>query len=495
MSATRRIFSGSAAAWSRIVVTLFGQVLLVPVLLSHWSLEQYGCWLIIQSVTGMSTVLSFGHQNFIGFEFLKCGAEKTHQLALIFYSSIPYAIIIGLIELIIVLMLIYLGLLNTIFDPYHSLSAVVLNEATTALVIQSIVWLMVSCIGGLAGRLLAPLGHYPKNAWWGVCGTIITLSASVTAVLLGAGLLMTVIAVAIATVLYNIPLYFDFWNILKINKLHPVRPDMILGFNNVKKSFAVAANTFLDLLRQQGLRVFISALVGIKEMAAFSTLRTASNVALQELMRFLRNQDQDRTDATLAFVWFCTVILLAPSLVILQFIMPDIFSIWTRGKIEYDPLVFGLFSMSIIIFAVGQPAAAVLQGNNLLKEQLFITTLTAIISILGVIFFAPKIGIRGAAFVLVIAESVGTFFLVKFASRWLSRNGMNWPWGLFKLTSVAAFLSISILLVISTYKSVNGLFLAASIGIGLAQAWLFIRAMPNLAISKIKNMASKLYSQ
>ena len=473
MTATKRIFSGSVAAWSKIAVTLIGQVALVPIFLSHWTLDQYGCWLIIQSVTGLSTILSFGHQNFIGFEFLKCGVQNKQRLSLIFYSAIPYALILGLIELSIIILLVYFGFLNSIFDPTNKLDTSLIKEATSALIIQSIIWLLISCIGGLAGRLLAPLGYYPRNAWWGVWGAIITLLASIIALLLGEGILMTTVAIAMANLFYNIPLYFDFWNILTKNNIYPVKPDWSLGFRNIKKSFAVAINTFLELLRQQGLRIFLSALVGIKEMTAFSTMRTASNIVMQgigtitnpilpELMRFLKSNDQDRTDATLAFVWFTTVILLAPTLVVLQYIMPDIFSMWTRGKVEYDPTVFGLFSVALIIYAIGQPAVAVLQGNNLLKEQLFISVLTTLIVIFGVIYFTPKLGVQGAAKVLVLAEGISCLFLVYFATRWLRKNKMLWSWKMFSLTLITALIAVVLIYVKANYQTINNIYLSAS---------------------------------
>jgi O-antigen/teichoic acid export membrane protein len=499
MSVVKRVLSGSAAAWSKIIVTLFGQLALVPIFLSHWTVEQYGCWLILQSITGLSTVLSFGHQNFVGFEFLKCGKDKTDQLALIFYSSIPYGIFIGIIELLIVLGVIYFGGIVAIFDPEHKLSQELIHETTYASIVQSATWLLISSVGGLAGRLLAPIGHYPRNAWWGVLGAFISMIASVLAVFWGAGILLTTVAVAVVTILYNIPLYYDFWKIFKINGLHPVKPDWKLGFNNAVRSFAIAINTFLDILRQQGLRVFLSSLVGVKEMTAFSTMRTASNVTLQgvgtivnpilpELMRFLKNRDQERGDATLAFVWFFTVILLAPVLVILQGIMPDLFALWTRSKIEYDPLVFGLFSIVLIIYAVSQPASAILQGNNQLKQQLFITILVSLISVLGVIFVSPILGIRGAAIVLVISEFFGCFALIIFANNWLKKNYMHWPWSLFLLTLISAFLDIFWILLLINQSIFNDKIIIFSIISNIIIAVFFIRKMPTIAILRLKNL-------
>ena len=498
MTTTRRIISGSAAAWTRIVITLFGQIALIPIYLSYWSLEQYGCWLVIQSISGLTTVLSFGHQSFVGHELLKCGSNDRKKLALIFYSSLPYAIIIGLFELCIVLGLVYFGASNIILDQNSSLSIDLLTEANAALVIQSIVWLLVSSIGGLGGRLLSPLGYYPRNAWWGVLGSVLTMFVSVTSVVMGAGLIILVYAISFVTILLNLFLYFDFWKIFIANNMYPVKPDWILGFKNSFGSIGIALITFLDLMQQQGLRIFISALVGIKEMAAFSTMRTASNVGRQgigtitvpilpELMRFLGVKDQQRTDSTLAFMWFFVVILMAPMLLSLQFIMPDIFTIWTRGKITYDPIVFGLFSISLIIYGVGQPAIAILQGNNLIKEQIFTTALTTFLVIVGILLLAPTFGIRSAALILATVEFINLYFLVKFTKKWLIKNNMHWPAKIFKITFTSAVINSIGVFVVST-GLLSGIYAFLSIiFLNIFLVKIYFKEIPALAFYKLNN--------
>ena len=50
--------SARAASWARILLTVFSQVLLVPVFLGHWSVEEYGCWLIVQTIVGLAQLLA-----------------------------------------------------------------------------------------------------------------------------------------------------------------------------------------------------------------------------------------------------------------------------------------------------------------------------------------------------------------------------------------------------------------------------------------------------
>jgi O-antigen/teichoic acid export membrane protein len=443
MSVLKRVLSGSAAAWVKILVTVITQIALVPVFLTHWSVEQYGCWLIIQAVSGFSTTFSLGHQEYIGYEFLKFG-KNTQSLSEIFYSAIPFAILISLIELSIVLIIIILGLGDHLFDPKHTLNNELVREALFALVIYSVAWLISTSVSGLAGRLLTTYGYFSRVAWWGVLMSILSALLSIILVTSGAGLLVTVASLSMLYFFVSIPIHLDLWFLCKQYKLYPQKPNWTLGLRNALKSTAVSLTVLLDFVRQQGIRVFLGTSVGVSEMTAFSTMRTLSNVSLQgigtvtgpvapELIAFLREKNQVKTDATFGFIWLLTVIMLAPVLVIIQWLIPEVFSIWTRGKVIYDPIVFGFFSMSLLVFALSRVPLMVLQGNNILRKQINITLIVGTITALGILLIAPKFGIRGAAFMLLIAEIIGCIYSLVYSVIWMKEYGLYWPWRLLNL--------------------------------------------------------------
>ena len=101
-------------------------------------------------------------------------------------------------------------------------------------------------------------------------------------------------------------------------------------------------------MRQQGVRLVLAPLAGPVALAAFSTMRTGANVALQglntivnpilpDLMRFLHDRDQPRSEAAFSTIWVVVVALMAPGVVILQLIMEPLFVFWTQGKIALIP--------------------------------------------------------------------------------------------------------------------------------------------------------------
>src|SRR5258708_4128113 len=375
MSSLTRFLSASAAAWVKILLTVLTQVLLVPVFLAHWSVEQYGCWLIIQTIVGLSSMLSASHHNFVGYEFLKVGDKQPEKMRLLFYSAFPYVMLIAVLELLVVAGLIYFGFIQTTLDPDLKLDSGLLHQTFWSLIIYSVSWLVSSSVGGLAGRAVAPYGYFPRMTWWGTILAVASAVVSGVAVALGADLLGTVICITIATFVVNVPIHLDMWRMLRRHDLHPVRPDWRLGGRHVGRSLAMALSAELDISRQQGVRIFLGAIIGVAEMTAFSTMRTMSNLSLQgigtitspimpEIMKFLRERDSERTNATVGFVWFFAVILLSPLMIAFQWIMPFVFHAWTRGKIAFNPVLFGLFSIALLVFSLARPPLSVLRSRS-----------------------------------------------------------------------------------------------------------------------------------
>jgi O-antigen/teichoic acid export membrane protein len=196
----------------------------------------------------------------------------------------------------------------------------------------------------------------------------------------------------------------------------------------------------------------LAPLAGVNALVAFSTMRTGANVALQglntitnpllpELLLFLNQKKQDKTEAAFAMVWTVLVVIMAPAIVVFQLIMPGLFALWTKGKVEFDPKVFALLSITILIYALAQPAMAIIRGNNVLNVQVRVSIITAVVVILGMFILVPRIGILGAAISLVIGEIVDTQLYKIAAKKWLLKNGLHWPIRTSRMAALAVFVS------------------------------------------------------
>lgn len=435
MSAIRRIFSGSVASWLRIGVTIVAQILLVPVYLRYWSPGTYGLWLALIALQGLGQLFSSSFQNYIGNEFLRLAHGDRAAMWSLFFRSLRTGVVIAFLELIVVILLMVTGVLQ------HFVSADAYSQTrdlTVAMVIHLVSWIVSGIIGGMCVRVLTATGYYSRMAWWSVGQGIVVAAVPAAAVAWGAGFLEAAAALGLAVILYNIPQGLDMWGLLK--KEHIPLKEWRTGWawGAAAKSQAITLRGLLEMLRQQGARLILAPLTGTADLAAFSTMRTGANVALQgvssitqpllpELMRFLHQRDQERSVASFATVWLVVAVVLAPGVILLQALAPYLYGWWTLGRLSFDPLLFALLSLGVIVYACAQPAMALVQGHNLMRPQLVIMTVAGGIAVGGMFLVVPRLGLVGAGAALLGAEVVSMWFYTRVAANWLRSSGMSWP--------------------------------------------------------------------
>jgi O-antigen/teichoic acid export membrane protein len=443
MGVARRILSGSLASWTRIGLTVLVQIGLVPLYLSHWTLAQYGCWLVVLAATAFVNVLSLAHHNVVGNRLLQMPRGDGAGLGRLLSAALPFSLGLGLLELLVLAGLATLGVLAALFTAPDALPPGLMNEALASLLLVSTaIWLGVST-SGLYGRLASALGHFARGAWWGVAVQAVSGLAPATAVLLGAGLWQTACALAGAHLAVNALYQVDLWRLARRHGVQLQAPDWGLGWHQLRASTLLGLSYACGLLRQQGLRVLVGGLLGVGAAVAFTTLRTASNLSLQgiatvtdpvfpEFMGFLRDRQQAAIVGTFAFLWLTLIFLLGPALVVLQAVAPPLFGLWTQDKLPFDAPVFACFSVALLLFATARPADAILLGQNHLRTQLALAAFAALATVLGVLALNGRAGLAGVAGVLVAVEGVLMALTVWRAAAWLREQGLAWPSALFR---------------------------------------------------------------
>jgi O-antigen/teichoic acid export membrane protein len=398
----------------------------------------YGIWLAIQALVSITVTLDFGHQEFMGYEFLRIGRENRVKLSLFIWSGVSVGLLISLLQILLLLAFLATGTLPKLLGKAGGMNSELLHDAGLVLVLQGIAWLLSISITGLLFRALAPFGYYPRMAWWNLGSAIVTAFVPITAVVLGAHLLLTGLVMASATVAFSIPVYIDLFRLLRREQIPFCRPSAKLGWKNFLRSLAISGKWLLENARQQGVRIVLAPLAGAAGLAAFSTMRTGANVALQglntvvnplmpELMRFLHQRDQARIESAFGTIWFILIAVLSPAMVMIQSIIEPLYLLWTRGRVLFNPLLFASLSLSVLIYAVAQPAIAIVKGNNLLKPQLLLSFVAAFIVVGGVYILVPSLGILGAGVALIAAEIVAAIGYQLVARRWLLQQSLLWP--------------------------------------------------------------------
>ena len=502
---THRIVSGSTAAWASILVSTAAQVGLVPIYLSHWDASYYCIWLAVLAVPGILVVVTSAYQEFVGYEFLKIGGRDLGSLSKLFWSTVPLSFALGFLELVFVGVLVVSGGISFLLGQTSTAHELVVEVELVVMLVVG-VWTIFGTIGTLLVYVLAPLGYYPQMAWWGVFSRATTTLAPTIAVIYGAGIQGAGITLVVVSILSNIFMLYYIQRILRAVGFGFQPPAFSVGVRALWTAQLLVLTKLFETGRAAGVRLVLLPLAGAVNLAAFATLRTVANVVIQglstvtgpllpELMRVLKDRDQPRTEAAFATIWVVLVVVLAPAMVVLQVVIEPLFSIWTRGQIVFDPALFGILSISVLVFAWSQPAIAIIKGNNLLKPQLAVSGIAAGIVLGGMLILVPLFGILGAGMALLAAELFAAYRFYIVAVDWFNMQGMIWPRHSARLAGYSVWIavfSISILVGLPDCNNIVVVLLAFVLfGINVFFYW---RSVPAFARQRLAALVGKRLS-
>lgn len=502
MSTANRLISGSAAQWATIGVNMLSQLILVPIYLTYWDVRTYGIWLAISGIMSVISMLDMGYQTFMAYEFLRIGSGNTRSLSKSLSSAAVIGFCIGTLQIVVLGGLFMFGALPFLLGETQSDSELFVASGI-ALLLQGFLWLAMNTLPGLMVRVLAVFGYFPKTAWWGFANAILTAVSPIIAVTMGGDLLDVALAQTGASFCYTLLLYFALVKWLKREQIQLVKPSTRLGVKNLILSLPLVGKSLLENVRQQGVRLLLAPLAGASGLATFSTLRTGANVALQglntithpllpDLMRYLHNRDQARSEAAFSTLWIVVVACMAPGVVIMQVVMEPFFAFWTKGKIPFDPMLFALLSLSVLVYAVVQPAMAVVIGNNLTKTQLGLAILAAVV-VLGLMGLAtPFMGIVGTAMALLIAEIAAAIGYTIYAERWLREADMKWPVKIFQQALVSVAIAVVALAVMVIIPEIKIGVMGVALMLFTWNIWVFWNLLPVITVENARNIFRRI---
>lgn len=481
------------ATWLRLGLMIVSQIVVTPVFLSYWSAEQYGIWLAIFAVMEILRIPGMAHQSYVSNELLRQVNLDDAKFTRILKSGIAVGFIYGILEFTAAFCFAFFIppslWSNSVPEPF-------LGEARIAFVVMAagsgILWNW----GALWGRAGNALGYYARGAWWGIVDIMIRIVAPLAVIPFGAGIATAALATAVPTLVLHSICIRD----LRRRVLPFIQPDVPaewrLGWMNFLRSLALSLRSLLDMTRTTGTRLILVPLAGIAELAAFATMRTGANAALQglgtitnpllpELMRFLNIRDQEKSETAFSTVWMALLLAMVPGVVMLQAVAPPLFALWTRGKIPFDPVLFGMLSLGVLVFATAQPASAIATGNNLVRQLFLISLLASLITVGGIVTLVPAWGLRGAGASLLLAEITAACAFVRSSARWLALKGMAWPMRLFSVVVTSVALSAVAIFCISLWPKWNPVWLALFLAIQCLLVWHYWRQLPGIARSRI----------
>ncbi|MEJ7663174.1 MAG: hypothetical protein WKG07_28370 [Hymenobacter sp.] len=135
----------------------------------------------MQALFSITSMPDFGHQEFMGYEFLRIGRDNPAELSRYIWSGVGAGLFISLAQLGLLLLFLGAGFLPAMLGKTDAATPQLLHEASLVLLFQSVSWLFSVSVTGLLFRALAPFGYYPRMAWWNLSGSILSSLAPVIA--------------------------------------------------------------------------------------------------------------------------------------------------------------------------------------------------------------------------------------------------------------------------------------------------------------------------
>lgn len=488
-SASSRILSGSVASWLKILVGVGSQVLLVPIFLSSWDTTIYGVWLLLLAMLGALNLFALSFHDYIGFELIKVGHSR-RKVSYLISASIPINLLVGLFIFGLSYFLYFFQI-----GIYLNLTQKQSHLLTTSLLISSFFLMLTTNISGFIERWLIPFGYYPFFAWLRVYRTILTSIAPAIVAFVGGDLIGATLSMVFADLVFHMIIYWILLKECRSEGFSFIKPRVRLGLKLWFKSTGLLVRYIIDMSRQMGARLVMAPIVAPQQIAEFATIRTGANIALQgvqsissailpELMRFIRDRDALKIESTFSIFWLMVLFLIIPSVLIIQPIMPIFFEFWTLGKIQYSNTLFAVLALGVLMFSIAMPFEAIIRGENLIKIQIFIASVNAVITMFGIFFFVPGYGIEAAGYSLLASEIISMGLYFYYLNKWMHNHKLSWPkpqflvvllgWILASLGTLAFTIFDNVLIIFSTLALLAPMF------------FFYWRILPNLIKTRLQ---------
>jgi len=432
----RRVASGSLLAGVSFFLSMLQTLVQVPILLRFWSPSEYGMWMAVIAATSLVTRLDIGHQSFVGNLFNRYWVVDRRRLRSVFASGVLCAFAIAMVELLAGVLLFFFGRVEWLSGPVPDGAG--REGFRIAFFAYLLFWVAQGSVGGVLARLYQPAGLFARAQAISICYYLAGFLALVGAAALGASIAGAMLAQIVAWGICNL---YMFWDVRRLwPELYPWwrGGDLPLAWKNFRASLVLTVNGLVEQLASSGLVLLVMAILAPVEVAVFTTIRTVANTALQgvsvilypvlpDVVRYHFQREPSKLAAVFGFAW-CA----AGTLVCLGFsagapVLEPLYTLWTRGVLPFDPLLFALVVVSVCFRQWATPLQTYLHGVNLLPPQTMAVFARALATLPLAWLFLQKGGISVAGLSLLAGEGLAAAVCFFAARRCLRDLGGDIP--------------------------------------------------------------------
>lgn len=439
-SILQRSISGTAVGLIAFGFSLATNLLQVTLLLSVWTQEQYGHWLLLLSAATVATALDGGHQLYIGNQLNREQVEDRQRMLITLGSAVRVAAFLGVGQIIVLSVTVVSGWIY----PILGLEPGSPPGFSFGLLAYTFLWISTGSIGSILVRLFLPAGYYVRSMWWNLvtraCQFLALIMAarsgwSLPAVATAYGMVAFCLSLAVFADLKRLlPEYWPWWQAGSLK----------IGFKNFGRSSVITFTSLLDNVSQQGILIIITHGIGVIAVPLFTTLRTVSNTAMQggtfllnpvnaDIIRFRITEQYTKLIGLFRMYWLVITFVMNFGLILLFAWVEPIYKIWTGGKLIFDIHLFLWLSVAVLFRSLGLPFVVLLQSLNRLRVQVALSMVRVVLCVGGSIIFMQPFGLSGIALAVALSELFGSlvipflFILKELKTTKFNSVGLGWP--------------------------------------------------------------------
>jgi O-antigen/teichoic acid export membrane protein len=427
----RRLAGAFGASVLGPFVTIFVQLINVPVMLRFWGPHLFGEWLLVSTIPAYLLLTDLGFGSVAGSDMTMRVHAGDHEGAIETFQSI--AVMVLLISLLIGVLLSAVIFLLPIYRLLHFSS---MSPKQTQI---TLLFLCINCLvilqWGVIGAAYRCAGRY----------ALVMLCVSIIRIVEGASFLALLVwhlgPVRLSIMMLGVSIVGTSWLMLLKMRLIPWLP---FGVRHAKlqrvrelwkPAIAYMAFPTGSALSLQGMTMMVGIVLGPLAVAVFNPMRTLArpvfqltdavkNSVWQELSAAYGQQNWDlarklHRSACQISLWLAIVASIA-----LAIFGERLFALWTHGRIVMDVPAFYILLVVVLFNSTWNASSAVPLAANKHQRLAIVYLVCTSLSLVVGYPLVEHFDLRGAGGALLLCEIIMSFYVVRMSNELLSDR---WP--------------------------------------------------------------------